>query len=592
MKSGRSLLWIIILLYAITIGMELFPPFFQQVFTDSIITGKNPEWFTPLMIIFCTLFVLELTAWLVLNSHRRTLAMRFSLISQSRYVWHVLRLPMSAFSKYSTGDLMARYMGITRTGVKLFDQVPGVVLLFNIIIFSYLLFFYSWRLGLIEIVALATIIMSVRLSANYQKQKAKDMEATERHLQSATMAGMRNMETIKSAGAEQGFFQRWDAIYARALNARVTATRQMILVAALPTLVQQLSNALVLCLGALFILNGELTPGMLLASQSFMSAMLFPVTKISNVMQEVFKAHSVLERQEEVLEAPEAPTAPEAPPSAPEGATIDYPRHTSRKTIVPPSGGERGASGAATKLLGEVELRDVTFGYDRSLPPLISHLSLRIKPGEHVAFVGKSGCGKSTILMLVAGLYDPWEGEVLIDGVPVGKIDRMKLTGSLGLVSQDVTLFEGNIADNIRMWDESIEDFAIKTAAINAQIHNEITRRPDAYQGVVNSGGQNFSGGQRQRLEIASALAKEPTLLLLDEATSALDAKTEAKVMESLYDLGVTLLMIAHRLETVGQCDRIYVMDYGRIVQSGTHQQLMEDRQGLYYRLNSYGNVV
>ena len=142
------------------------------------------------------------------------------------------------------------------------------------------------------------------------------------------------------------------------------------------------------------------------------------------------------------------------------------------------------------------------------------------------------------------------------------------------------------------MWDESIEDFAIKTAAINAQIHNEITRRPDAYQGVVNSGGQNFSGGQRQRLEIASALAKEPTLLLLDEATSALDAKTEAKVMESLYDLGVTLLMIAHRLETVGQCDRIYVMDYGRIVQSGTHQQLMEDRQGLYYRLNSYGNVV
>ena len=583
MKAGRSLLWIIILLYAITIGMELFPPFFQQVFTDSIITGKNPEWFTPLMIIFCTLFVLELTAWLVLNSHRRTLTMRFSLISQSRYVWHVLRLPMSAFSKYSTGDLMARYMGITRTGVKLFDQVPGVVLLFNIIIFSYLLFFYSWRLGLIEIVALATIIMSVRLSANYQKQKAKDMEATERHLQSATMAGMRNMETIKSAGAEQGFFQRWDAIYARALNARVTATRQMILVAALPTLVQQLSNALVLCLGALFILDGELTPGMLLASQSFMSAMLFPVTKISNVMQEVFKAHSVLERQEEVLEAPEAPTAPEAPPSAPEGATIVL----RGDGIVPPSGGERGA-----KLLGEVELRDVTFGYDRSLPPLISHLSLRIKPGEHVAFVGKSGCGKSTILMLVAGLYDPWEGEVLIDGVPVGKIDRMKLTGSLGLVSQDVTLFEGNIADNIRMWDESIEDFAIKTAAINAQIHNEITRRPDAYQGVVNSGGQNFSGGQRQRLEIASALAKEPTLLLLDEATSALDAKTEAKVMKSLYDLGVTLLMIAHRLETVGQCDRIYVMDYGRIVQSGTHQQLMEDRQGLYYRLNSYGNVV
>lgn len=573
MRAGSSLFWIIILLYVITLGMELFPPFFQQIFTDNIITGKNPEWFTPLLIVFGSLFVLELTAWLVLNSHRRTLTMRFSLVSQSRYVWHVLRLPMSVFSKYSTGDLMARYMGITRTGVKLFDQVPGVVLLFDILIFSYLLFFYSWRLGIIEILALATIIISVRLSASYQKRKAKDMEATERHLQSATMAGMRNMETIKGAGAEQGFFQRWDAIYARALNARVTATRQMILMAALPTLVQQLSSAVVLCLGALFILDGDLTPGMLLASQAFMSAMLFPVTKISNVMQEVFKAHSVLERQEEILDerlhdiTEEQKYRPLHSPFTPSSLPLHSP--------------------LSVKLRGEIELRDVTFGYDRSLPPLISHLSLHVRPGESVAFVGKSGCGKSTVLMLVAGLYEPWEGEVLIDGVPVRQIDRMTLTGSLGLVSQDVTLFEGTIADNIRMWDESIEDFAVRTAAANAQIHDEIACRPDAYDGVVAAGGQNFSGGQRQRLEIATALAKEPTLLLLDEATSALDGTTEEQVMQALYGLGATLLMIAHRLETIRQCDRIYVMDYGQLVQTGTHEQLMADHDGIYYKLHN-----
>ena len=575
MKAGSTLLWIIILLYVISMGMELFPPFFQQVYTDNIITGKNPEWFKPLLIIFGSLFVLELVAWLVLNSHRRTLTMRFSIVSQSRYVWHVLRLPMSDFSKYSTGDLLARFMGIGRTGVKLFDQVPGIVLLFNILIFSYLLFFYSWRLGIIEILAIATIILSVRLSSNYQKRKANDMEATERHLQSATMAGMRNMETIKSAGAEQGFFQRWDAIYSCALNARVTATRQMILVAALPTLVQQLSNALVLCLGALFILDGELTPGMLLASQSFMSAMLFPVTKISNVMQEVFKAHSVLERQEEVLDRP----------------TLSF---TTEEAELPNTDGD---VRAPIKLRGEIELRNVTFGYDRSQPPLISHLSLHIKPGEHIAFVGKSGCGKSTILMLVAGLYEPWEGEVLIDGIPVSKIDRMTLTGSLGLVSQDVTLFEGTIKDNIRMWDESIEDFAITTAAANAQIHDEIACRTDAYQGAVTTGGQNFSGGQRQRIEIAAALAKEPTLLLLDEATSALDGKTEQQVMQAIYGLGATLLMIAHRLETVRQCDRIYVMDYGQVVQTGTHEELMADHKSIYYQLqnptpNAHGDIV
>ena len=562
MKAGSKLLWLILLLYAVSIGMDLFPPFFQQIYTDDIITGKNPSWFEPLLWVFAALFVLELIAWVVLNSHRRTLSMHFSLVSQSRYVWHVLRLPMSAFSRFSTGDLMARYMSISRVGVKLFDQAPGVVLLLNVLIFSYLLFFYSWRLGIIDLLALATIILSVRLSASYQKRKAKSMEATERRLQSATMAGLRNMETIKSVGAEQRFFQQWDAIYSHALNARVTATRQMILMGALPSLVQQLSNALVLCLGALFILDGELTPGMLLASQAFMSSMLYPVTKLSNVMQEVFKAHSVLERQEEVLEC----------------ETVDI------------SGLPREED--SVKLRGEIELRNVTFGYDRSQPPLIRHLSLHIRPGERVAFVGKSGCGKSTVLMLIAGLYEPWEGEVLIDGIPVNKINRMTLTGSMGVVSQDVTLFEGTVADNIRMWDESIEDFAVKTAAANAQIHDEIINRADAYQSVVATGGNNFSGGQRQRIEIATALAKEPTLLLMDEATSALDKKMEEGVMQSIYGLGVTLLMIAHRLETIQQCDRIYVMDYGEIVQSGTHESLMADKEGIYYHLNSYGSVV
>lgn len=562
MKAGSKLLWLILLLYAVSIGLDFFPPLFQQIYTDDIITGKNPSWFEPLLLIFAALFVLELIAWLVLNSHRRTLTMHFSLVSQSRYVWHVLRLPMSAFSRFSTGDLMARYIGISRTGVKLFDQAPGVVLLLNVLIFSYLLFFYSWRLGIIEILALATIILSVRLSSSYQKRKAKSMEATERRLQSATMSGLRNMETIKSVGAEQRFFQQWDAIYSNALNARVTATRQMILMGALPSLVQQLSNALVLCLGALFILDGDLTPGMLLASQAFMSSMLFPVTKLSNMMQEVFKAHSVLEHQEEVLEY----------------ETVDISELPREQDSV--------------KLRGEIELRDVTFGYDRSQPPLIRHLSLHIRPGERIAFVGKSGCGKSTVMMLIAGLYEPWEGEVLIDGKPVSQINRMTLTGSMGVVSQDVTLFEGTIEDNIRMWDDSIEDFAVKTAAANAQIHDEIVSRSDAYQGVVATGGNNFSGGQRQRLEIATALAKEPTLLLMDEATSALDRKMEEDVMQSIYGLGVTLLLIAHRLETIQQCDRIYVMDYGEVVQSGTHEDLMADKEGIYYHLNSYGSVV
>ena len=529
MVGGGKLILISLLLYTITIGMNLFPPLFQQVFTDHIITGRNPDWFWPMILLYSGLFLLELVAWLVLNGHRRKLDMRFSLVSQARYIWHALRLPMDAHQRFSSGDLIARYMGIGTTGVKLFDMAPALVLLFNVLIFSYLLFVYHWKLGLIEIAALLTIALSIRLTMDYQKRKARSMEATERHLQSATMAGMHSMETIKAAGAEQRFYQKWE----------------------------QLTAALLLCLGAWFILKGELTPGMLLASQGFMSVMLFPITKMSNVMQDIFRSHSMLERQEEVLD-------------------IEV---NSEERIV-----------NSEPLTGEIELHNVTFGYDRSMPPLIEHLSLHIKPGEQVAFVGKSGCGKSTLAMLVAGLYEPWEGEIFLDGKPISQTSRATLTGSIGVVGQDVTLFEGTIADNIRMWDESITDADVVRAATCAQLHQEITDMPNTYDSLVETGGQNFSSGQRQRLEIAAALAKQPTILILDEATATLDITTEAAIIQDVRKLGITLLMIAHRLETVRQCDTIYVIEHGHVIQHGSHDQLMADTQGLYYQLNTYGN--
>lgn len=558
MKGGYRLIALSLLLYTITIGMTLFPPFFQQVFTDNIITGKNPEWFEAMILLYVALFVLELIAWLVLNGHRRLLEMRFSMVSQARYIWHALRLPMSAHSRFSSGDLIARFMGIGTTGVKLFDMAPALVLLLNVLIFSYLLFVYHWKLGLIEILAIGTITLSIRLSMNYQKRKARSMEATERHLQSATMAGMHSMETIKAAGAEQNFYKNWELLYTQALNSRVTATRQIILMGALPLLVQQLTAALLLCLGAWFILKGELTPGMLLASQGFMSAMLYPILQITNVSQDMFKAHSILERQEEVLD-------------------IDIE--------------ERGDdSEGLQKLTGDIEFRNVTFGYDRSMPPIIEHLSLHIKSGEHVAFVGKSGCGKSTLAMLVAGLYEPWEGEVLLDGKPINKTNRTSLTSSIGVVGQDITLFEGTIADNIRMWDDTISDETVIRAARCAQLHDEVIGMPIAYESQVVTGGQNFSTGQRQRLEIAAALAKEPTILLMDEATASLDTTIEAAIIKEVRNLNITLLMVAHRLETIRQCDNIYVIEHGQIIQQGNHDSLMTDKDGLYYQLQTYGN--
>jgi ABC-type bacteriocin/lantibiotic exporter with double-glycine peptidase domain len=239
------------------------------------------------------------------------------------------------------------------------------------------------------------------------------------------------------------------------------------------------------------------------------------------------------------------------------------------------------------KLTGEIELRDVTFGYDRNLPPILKHFSLKIKPGERIALVGPSGCGKSTLLSLVSGLYEPWEGEVLFDGKPRDEVDRMTFVNSVSVVNQDVTLFEGTIADNVKMWDESIEDFAMVMACNDAQIHQEIMERPGAYQGEVTERGKNFSGGQRQRIEIATALAKDPTILLMDEGTSALDPKAESEVMKHIYDMGITFITIAHRLETIAQCDQIYVIEQGCIIQHGTHDELSQ-MDGLYRNLLKY----
>ena len=385
-----------------------------------------------------------------------------------------------------------------------------------------------------------------------------DQEVSEARLQNVTMTGMSNLETIKSLGGERYFFAQWERAYAQALNARSITTSNSVYLGAVPILVLELTNCGLLCLGTWYILQGELTPGMLLAAQGLINRSFSPIRGAIDSLQTMMRLTSSIQRIKEVTDYSN------------ECADLSLPVGNDLPDV--------------PKLTGEIELRDVTFGYDRSLPPILSHFSLKIKAGERIAFVGPSGCGKSTVLSLVSGLYEPWEGEVLFDGKPRKAIDRMTFVNSVSVVNQDVTLFEGTIADNVKMWDDSIENFAMVLACNDAQIHHEIMERPGAYQGAVSSGGKNFSGGQRQRIEIATALAKEPTILLMDEGTSALDPQTEATVMKNLYGMGMTMIMIAHRLETIAQCDQIYVVERGQIIQHGTHEELQK-MDGLYSNL-------
>ena len=550
-----------IVLYIINSVVILLPPLFQQVYTDNIITRKNPEWFTPLILLYFMLFVIELVVWVAFSLLSRASQAKIDVTASSSYLWTVLRLPMTLLNQFSPGELVARYTTIPKA-IKMIDHsMPIVAFTFFPFVCCYLVMLFNWKLGLLEIFSILLLVYVMRSTANRQKKLAMDLEVTDARLQNVTMTGMGNLDTIKALGGEQYFYAQWENAYAQSMNARSKTTAISVYLCALPVLVLEFTNGAILCLGTWLILQGEMTPGMILASQGLINTSFFPINKAIECIQTLLGMNSSIQRIKDVSDCGK------------ECADLKLAAADELSDVA--------------KLAGEIELRDVTFGYDRNLPPILNHFSMKIKAGERIALVGPSGCGKSTMLSLVSGLYEPWEGEVLFDGKPRKKIDRMTFVNSVSVVNQDVTLFEGTIADNVKMWDESIEDFAMVLACNDAQIHQEIMERPGAYQGIVTERGKNFSGGQRQRIEIATALAKEPTILLMDEGTSALDPKTEAQVMKHIYDVGITLIMIAHRLETIAQCNQIYVIEHGRITQHGTHDELRQ-QDGLYRNLLKY----
>ena len=301
-------------------------------------------------------------------------------------------------------------------------------------------------------------------------------------------------------------------------------------------------------MGIWFVMNGKFTLGAMQMFQGFLGSFMSPAMTLVTAGQTIQEMRTQMERVEDVMQ---------------------YPSDTNVVNVVPAS------EEKLEKLKGNVELKHVTFGYSKLAEPLIQDFSMTMTPGSRVAFVGSSGCGKSTLSKLISGLYNPWEGEILFDGKPRSEISRAVMTGSIAVVDQDITLFEGTIADNIKMWDESVKDFEMILAARDAQLHEDIMTREGGYQYQITSGGRDLSGGQRQRMEIARVLAQDPSIIILDEATSALDAKTEFEVVKAIKDRGITCIVIAHRLSTIRDCDEIVVLEKGKVVERGTHDELM-----------------
>ena len=535
---------------------------FSRVFMDELLTGKEPQWFIPFLVGFGLLTLIQLIAAWVHAIYSLRLSGKMAVVGSSTYMWKVLRLPMEFFSQRMAGDIQQRQAA----NASIAGEVVGTIapLLINgcmMVFYLVVMLRYSPLLTLVGLVSVLSQLLVSRVISARRINITRVMMRDSGKLAGATVSGIEMIETIKASGAENGYFEKWSGYQASVNTQNVRFQKLDQYLGLVPTVISGVLNTVVLILGVWLVMRGRFTSGMVLAFQGFLGSFMAPAQQLISSGQTIQEMRTSMERIEDVMEYPEDEALASEHLPAAEGEGQEY-----------------------DKLSGSLVMKNVTFGYSRLAPPLIEHFDLELKPGSRVAFVGTSGCGKSTLAKLISGLYQPWEGEILFDGKPISRIDRSVFTGSVAVVDQDIILFEDTIAANIRMWDNSIEDFEVIMAARDAQIHEDIMQREGGYQYRLTEGGKDFSGGQRQRLEIARVLAQDPTMIIMDEATSALDARTEYEVVQSIKDRGISCVVIAHRLSTIRDCDEIIVMDHGKVIERGTHAELMA-KDGVYKTL-------
>lgn len=557
LKNNKAVFAFVVITTLLTALISIINPVFTRIFMDRLLPGKNPDWLIPFVVLMSLVALIQIVVSYIDVTHRLKLQGKIAIEANSRYVWHVLRLPVEFFAQRSVGEVVSRSgtnEGITAT---LINRFAPLVLQFGMLVFYLVIMIrYSWILSLVGLFSLLVKVFAARVISNKRINITRVMSRDSGKLSSTTIAGIEMIETIKSSGAENGFFEKWAGYQASVNTQNVKYNKLNFFLGSLPGMIASLADIAILILGVFMVMQGEFTVGMLTAFQGFLASVVAPADQLISAGQSLQEMRTDMERVSDVL---------------------NYETDVSEED-------ELADDVTLTKLSGEIELKNISFGYSRLGSPLIKDFSMHVKPGSRIAFVGSSGCGKSTLSKLISGLYEPWSGEILFDGKTRAEIPRAVLTGSIAVVDQDITLFQDTIANNIKMWDTSIENFEVILAARDAQLHEDIMQRTDGYKSIVSEGGRNFSGGQRQRMEIARVLAVDPTIIILDEATSALDAKTEFNLVKSITDRGITCIVIAHRLSTIRDCDEIIVLDKGIVVERGTHSELME-RGGLYTQL-------
>jgi NHLM bacteriocin system ABC transporter peptidase/ATP-binding protein len=502
------------------------------------------------------------------------LSTKLSLSMSSRFIEHLLRLPIPFFQQRYAGTLVTRLNVNDDVASLLSSQFTTALLkLVTVAFYAVLMFFYSPLLGAITLAFALINLIALRLSARRRENASRKIVLEEGKLVSTAIGGIQNIEAIKATGEEGGIFARWAGYQARVTNSNQEMGVPVGIIGSVPVLLSMLNVVVILGFGGWEVLSGALSLGTLAAFQSLSTNFNAPIAQLVELGAVTQDMAGKLASVDDVLNHPEDEMLAGVVSGAGAEAPTDASGDDGRVPVL-----------VRRKLSGLLELSDVTFGYDRFAEPMLRDFHLTVQPGHRVAIVGPSGSGKSTIAKLVCGLYKPWSGEVLFDSIPRSQIAADLMAASVAFVDQDVVLFAGTVRDNLTLWDPTTTNASLVAAARDAAIHADVVRRPGGFDRSMQEGGGDWSGGQRQRMEIARALAGNPSFVVLDEATSALDPVVEEEIDRNIRARGCSCLIVAHRLSTIRDADEIIVMDKGITIQRGTHDQLMA-QGGLYSTL-------
>jgi NHLM bacteriocin system ABC transporter peptidase/ATP-binding protein len=531
-------------------------PALISIFVDKVMVQGFQDWGRPLVLGMLLAALLRGLLGAVQARILRRLQIRLAVANSARFVRHLLKLPASYYAQRYAGEVSSRialndHVAEILSGRLATTSIDALMMIFYVAV----MWQFSQRLTLIALACAALSFFVLQWMAARRKEANILLSMAQGRAGGVGIAGLQSIRTLKASGLESDFFARWAGFFANLYNSQHALSELNYFVGTLPPLLSSLMTASVLVVGGFEVMHGHMSIGMLVAFQSLGTSFLQPVNNLVALGASIQDLEGHLSRLDDVLSSP-----------------------TQEETAL------SSASAMPVRLRGHVEFRDVTFGYSPIAEPLISNLSFRATPGQRIAIVGGSGSGKSTVVRLLAGLYAPISGEILFDGIPSATIPRAILANSLAMVDQDILLFKGSVRENLTLWDASTPDASVSRACQDAQIESAIDALPEGYASELLEGAANLSGGQRQRLEIARALSADPSILIMDEATSALDAETELIIDRNIRARGCTCFIVAHRLSTVRDSDEIIVLDQGRVVERGSHDQLIRNK-GHYARL-------